>query len=249
VITQSPANDWSASTPIAYTFFSQDHVGALGDLVERDLLALRLVDEVLRVGVQELDARIGVLDGLTETGDPVVHRRDADAAHRGHGLGLGHHRRHDSGEISGLLRGELQPEHVWQGADSLALAAAFGRVAVELVDAGEVDVGRLLCHLGHGRLDQEADCDDQVVPVIHRRRQVRQVIIRRLRHVDAARDAELRLCPFEAVDRKLVEAAVIQAAGIGDHANRDRLGSCRSRCGPGSRRAFLVAAAAGSSDG
>src|SRR5215210_5265999 len=33
----------------------EDDVGALGDLIERDLLALRLVDEVLGVGVQELD--------------------------------------------------------------------------------------------------------------------------------------------------------------------------------------------------
>ena len=33
----------------------EDHVGAAGDLVERELLALRLVDEVLRVGVQGRD--------------------------------------------------------------------------------------------------------------------------------------------------------------------------------------------------
>ena len=71
VMTQSPANDWSASTPIAHALLAggveraetalagdlEDDVGALRDLVERDLLALRLVDEVLRVRVQELDAR------------------------------------------------------------------------------------------------------------------------------------------------------------------------------------------------
>ena len=42
----------------------EDDVGALRDLVERDLLALRLVDEVLRVAVQDLDVRVRVLRAL-----------------------------------------------------------------------------------------------------------------------------------------------------------------------------------------
>src|SRR5215210_805982 len=42
----------------------EDDVGALGDLVERDLLALRLVDEVLRVAVERLRVGIRVGDAL-----------------------------------------------------------------------------------------------------------------------------------------------------------------------------------------
>ena len=46
----------------------EDDLRALGDLVERDLLALRLVGEALRVAVQGLDGRVGLLSaGLART--------------------------------------------------------------------------------------------------------------------------------------------------------------------------------------
>ena len=55
-------------------------VGALRDVVERDLLAQRLVDEVVRVVVQQRDVGVRVLRALLVAGDPVVDRRDRDAA-------------------------------------------------------------------------------------------------------------------------------------------------------------------------
>src|SRR3954454_594213 len=63
----------------------EDDLRPLGDLVERDLLALRLVGEALGVAVEGLDARIGLLRAGLEARDVVVDRRDllaADAAHR-----------------------------------------------------------------------------------------------------------------------------------------------------------------------
>ena len=55
---------------------------ALRDLVERDLLALRLVDEVLGVGVERLDVRVGRLGARLVARDVVVDRRDLLAADR-----------------------------------------------------------------------------------------------------------------------------------------------------------------------
>src|SRR5215208_4552447 len=50
----------------------EDDVGALGDLVERHLLALRLVVEVLRVAVERLGLRVRVGDGLPIARDEAV---------------------------------------------------------------------------------------------------------------------------------------------------------------------------------
>src|SRR4051812_1617751 len=61
----------------------EDDLRALGDLVEGDLLALRLVDEVLRVAVERLDPRVRRLRACLIAGDVVVDRRDLLAADRG----------------------------------------------------------------------------------------------------------------------------------------------------------------------
>src|SRR5207248_8581170 len=57
-------------------------VRALLDLRERELLALRRVDEVLRVAVHELDPRVGGLRARLVAGDVVVDRRELLAADR-----------------------------------------------------------------------------------------------------------------------------------------------------------------------
>ena len=87
-------------------------VRALRDLVERDLLALGRVVEVVRVRVQELDVRLRRLHRSLEAGDPVVDRRDLDAADRGHGAALRRQRGDNSCEVSGLLCGEDHAERV-----------------------------------------------------------------------------------------------------------------------------------------
>src|SRR3954470_9921537 len=59
----------------------EDDLRALGDLVERELLALRLVDEVLRVVVERLDLGQDLLGPGLIAGDVAVDRRDLLAAH------------------------------------------------------------------------------------------------------------------------------------------------------------------------
>ena len=171
----------------------------------------------------------------------------------GHGVRLRHTGRDDAGQIPRLLGRELEAERVRDGARGLALAAAVRLRPVELIDSGEVDVGRLRCDLGHGRLDQEADRDHEVVPVVDCRRQVRQVVVSGLRRVHPALDAELGLGPLEAVDRELVEAAVVETTRVGDQPDRDRLGrGLFARVAARRRRRLaclvVVAAAAGSRD-
>ena len=58
----------------------EDHVRAAGDLVERELLALRLVDEVLRVGVQGRDPRVRRLRARLVARDVAVDGRDLEPA-------------------------------------------------------------------------------------------------------------------------------------------------------------------------
>ena len=53
----------------------EDDARAVRDLVQRDLLALRLVVEVLRVAVQQLDPRIRRLRAGLVAGDEAVDRR------------------------------------------------------------------------------------------------------------------------------------------------------------------------------
>ena len=60
----------------------EDDVRARGDLVQRGRLALRLVDPVLRVRVQELHARIGLARARLVAGDVAVDRRLLLAADR-----------------------------------------------------------------------------------------------------------------------------------------------------------------------
>jgi hypothetical protein len=90
----------------ALTGDREDDLRALVDLVERDLLALRLIDEVLRVGEQRLDPRVGLLRaGLiarrvgVDRGNllPADGRDDLVAA-----LLLGVEARHRARQVAGL---------------------------------------------------------------------------------------------------------------------------------------------------
>ena len=98
---------------------------ALGDVLERELLALRggRVGEVVRVVDEHLEALVDRLGAGSVAGDPVVDRRDLLAADRAeHELALRLAERADLGlrhlggevadEEAGLLRLERQPVRV-----------------------------------------------------------------------------------------------------------------------------------------
>src|SRR6188472_980774 len=183
----------------------EDHVGLLADLVQRDLLALRLVDEVLRVVVQGLDARLDLLRAVLVPGDVMVDRRDLLAADGPDHARLRLRRRGDPGEASGLLLREQDAARV------LRRALESGR---RIVDDRELRVreplrdGRKL--VGH----QEPDADDDVVAP-RPGREVRDVVGRALREEDASLDAQLLLGVLQALVRERVEALVVQAADVG----------------------------------
>src|SRR3954447_16265288 len=142
----------------------EDHVAALGDLRLGQALALVLGHEVVRVAVQELDARIGGLGPRLEARDVVVDRRDLEAADRRH-----HVLRVQPGETALLLQqaghvpdevpGVLLTEQ--QALDVLGLLDRL--VRDRLVDDRELGVRELLGHLADGLGHQEADRDHEVV--------------------------------------------------------------------------------------
>src|SRR5581483_4070250 len=94
-----------------------DRAGA--DLVQRDLLAERLLLEVLRVPVQRLHPGEGRLRPGLESGDVTVDRRLLHPAYGRHGLAAAILRREAgrvAGEVAGLLLLEQQPFDVLQAA-------------------------------------------------------------------------------------------------------------------------------------
>src|SRR5207247_8054293 len=90
----------------------EDHARALLDLIQRDLLALGLVGEVLRVAVQDLDAGIGRLGPSLIAGDEAVDRRLLLPAHRADHVGtwtaLLLEPREVADEVAGLLLADEQ---------------------------------------------------------------------------------------------------------------------------------------------
>src|SRR6185436_16495281 len=103
----------------------EDDLRALAELVERELLALVLGDEVLRVRVERRGLRIRVGDALLEPRDVVVDGRDLLAAD-------------GRGDLLAALVLEVQPGHV---ADEIA--------GLVLLEEQAADVLRLALH---GRL-------------------------------------------------------------------------------------------------
>ena len=194
----------------------EDDLRALGDLVERDLLALGLVDEVLRVGGERLDALGGLTRGGLVAGDVRVDRRDLLAADRRQhlvsALLLDHQRGEVARQVAGLVLLEQQ-------------AADVGRLALESglreVDDREVRVRELLRHgvdrFGH----QEAHADHEVVLLLREPGEVRHIVGVRLRRQRLALDAELGLGLLEALVGELVERAVVEAADVGHDADLD----------------------------
>src|SRR5581483_8999243 len=143
--------------------------GALRDLVERLLLALRLGDEVLRVVVERLDPRVGLLRAVLEAGDVPVDRRDLQTTDGADRLALVRLRPETGGiadEVARLLLAEQQPLDV--------LRLVLHRRDVD-VDDRELVVGiRRRDRIERVR-HQEADADRDPGAGLHARLEVRDV--------------------------------------------------------------------------
>ena len=150
----------------------EDDMRAAGDLVERKLLALRLVDEVLRIRVQRRDPGLAFLGARPVAGDVPVDRRDLLSAD-----GADHLLRaplllgDEAGEVTDEVAGLLLLEE--QAADVLGLR--LHRRLVE-VDDREVRVGKLLGDGVQRVRHQEADGDHEVVFRLREAREVRDVV-------------------------------------------------------------------------
>ena len=229
----SPRYPWSSSTPIALHALLlsrveraeaaaaghlEDDLRAPRDLVERDLLALRLVDEVLRVPVKRLDLGIGLLGARLEAGDIVVHRRDLLAADGGDHLGVVVLRpqrrrgsRPDSPPSCSLNSRPL---------DVLGLVLQGGSREVDDREVGVRHLGRD----GVRRVrHEEADRDDQVELLLSERRQVRDVVTLLLRDEHPLLDPQLVGRALDAGVGQLVERAVVDPADVGDDTRLDCL--------------------------
>src|SRR5215212_5853939 len=218
----------------------EDDLRALRDLVERELLAEVLLDEVLGVAVERLDVRVGLLGARLVAGDVAVHRRDLLAADGRDdlvaALVLGVEPGQRADEVAGLVLLEQQAVDVLR----LALHQGLRVVDDPEVHGGEL-VGDRLHRLGH----QEADADDEVVLLLRQRGQVRHVVRVLGRREHAALDAQLRLGPLEALVGELVEGAVVEAADVGDEPDLDLLGLRRGLgAAAAAARRFVVRAAA-----
>src|SRR5215208_3169270 len=136
----------------------EDDLRALRDLVERELLAEVLLDEVLGVAVEGLDAGVGLLGAGLVARDVVIDRRDLLAADRGDdlvaALVLGVEAGERAREVARLVLLEQQAVDVL----GLALHVRLGGV-----DDREVDGRELVGHRLHGLRHQEADAEHEVV--------------------------------------------------------------------------------------
>src|SRR5215831_17979574 len=161
----------------------EDHASALLDLVQRDLLALRLVGEVLRVPVQRLDAGIRCLGTGLVTGDEAVDRRLLLAADGADDVRPRPTLLLEPGEIADEIPRLLLLE---QQAEQVLRLAGLGRLVD--VDDREVRVRKALRGGGDRLRLREADADRQLVALARKGRQVWDVILRRLRLIDRRLD-------------------------------------------------------------
>ena len=171
------------------------------------------------VPAEHLDVLRVVLVVLLDPGEEAVHEdrhgRDLDPAVRADLARLGHAGGGVAGEERGLVRLEGQFLDVVVG-DVL-----LGR-RVEEVD---VDDGELLVRVGlgrglGGRVEQEADRDDQVAVLADEVGDVRLVVGLALRLRDLLGHAQLVHRALHAVVGHLVERLVVHSTGIGDLTDR-----------------------------
>src|SRR5829696_9550438 len=220
----------------------EDDLRALCDLVERDLLALVLRDEVLRVADQDLGRGDALPRPGPVAGDEDVHRRQLDptdrADHLLSPLLLGHERCEAADHVAVLVRREGQ---------ALDVGVLRERRRVHgVVDDREVRVGIPL-RRGVDRLGQkEPDADRQVEPFPGQGPEVRDVVARLTRLDGAAGDPELVLRALEPLQRRLVERPVVEAADVADETDAGAFAArslLRRRCAPAGFVSIVVSAA------
>ena len=141
--------------------------------------------------------------------DDRGHGLAADRAHRATVRDGG---RGDADEIAGLLLGEHE-------------AACVRRRSLERrlreVDDREARLRELRRDACERVPHEETDADDEVVAVPGGTREVRDVVARRLGDEHATFDAELLLRALEALVRKGVEPAVVEAPDVRDEGDAD----------------------------
>src|SRR6266545_1479174 len=194
------------------------------DLVLGDALALRLVEEVLRVADLDYCALHALLGAGLVTREKRVDRRDLDAADDADVL-LARTRRNVRGEtadqIAVLLRRVREALDV---RDSTVERRALHVV----VRDRELRVRELLRDVVRRIGQQEAGRDDDVVAAPCERGHVRQVVARRARLDRPVLDLQLLGRPLQPRQLVLVEALVVEATNVADQARLERGLGCRS---------------------
>src|SRR6266446_2997288 len=190
---------------------------ALVDLVLRDRLALRLVDEVLRVALEHRDARVARLRAGLVAREEAVDRRDLDAADDADRLLAALLLHHQAGEAPDEVRVLLR--RIGQALDVLdegvALLVRERRDVGRVVGDRELRVRELLRDRRLLVGEKEARADDDVDALARQRREVRQVLTGRVRLERGRRQARnVRLRVVQALELQLVETLVVEATDV-----------------------------------
>ena len=207
-----------------------DDVGALGQELLGELLALGGVGEVAhegaargvgRIPAQDLDGgavvRVVLLHALGEALHEDLDGGDGLAAVGGDLAGLGGAGGGVAGQVGGL--GGVEDEGLGVG------QAGLGELGV---DEGEPDVGVLLGGLGHVVGQVEADPDNEVALLLDEGVDVRRVVGGALGLHGHGLNAEVGTGPVQALLAGLVEGLVVEAALVGDHAGLEVRGGARA---------------------
>src|ERR671918_1640881 len=167
-------------------------LGAAVDLRERELLALGLVDEVLREVDQRPRAPDAALRARPVRGDEDVHRRERDAADGADHVSavtLRHLGREAPDHVAVLVRRERQSEDVL--GEDLPLRVRERGSLYRVVHDREPRVLEPVCDLGRSLGEEEAGRDRNVGVVADEPGEVRDVVAGRPRLERAARAAGL----------------------------------------------------------
>ena len=188
----------------------EDSLRPVRDLIQRELLALRLIFPVLRVPPLDLHPGGGRCRSRLVAGDEAVDRRLLGARHRADEIPAGALCL-QRGEVADEVADLLLPEEKPLGVRGFPLE----RGLID-IDDGELRVGERLRRTRDCITLGVADADDQVVPLTGERRHVGDVVGGGLRLDHATLDTELLLGPLEAVVGELVEPVVVELPEIGD---------------------------------